>query len=150
MSKRNSLILLVVLVLVSFVVSYNKTKSEKPVIKIGVTLPLTGDVASVGIASQTAMNMALDKWKTKNTKYDYQLVFEDNKLMPSKIATNTNRLISVEKVDAVASIWGFVDVIKGIIQDREIINFACSWGTSASEGEYNFNHSTPPLLKLQL
>ncbi len=125
-------------------------KKSKPLIKIGSTLPLTGDVASVGLASKTAMNMALDKWKAKNTKYDYELVFEDNQLMPSKVATNTNRLISVEKTDAITSIWGFVDVIKGIIKDKNIINFSCSWGTSVVDGKYNFNHSTPPSAQISV
>jgi ABC-type branched-subunit amino acid transport system substrate-binding protein len=122
----------------------NSDNNSKNVIKIGVTLPLTGDVASVGIASQTAMNMALEKWKNKNTKYDYQLIFEDNQLMPNKVALNANRLVNVENVDAITSIWGFVDAVKGIVKDKEIINFACSWGTSAAKGYYNFNHSTPP------
>ena len=145
---------IIILAIIALIFIFNKKDNEsivqKPLIKIGVTLPLTGDVASVGIASQTAMNMALDKWKAKDTKYDYELVFEDNQLMPNKVATNANRLIGLEKVDSIASIWGFVEIIKGITKNKDIINFSCSWGTSAADGEYNFNHSTPPSAQIKV
>ena len=45
--------------------------NAKPVIKIGATLPLSGDLSYVGIGAQNALNMLLDKWQKENTKYDY-------------------------------------------------------------------------------
>ena len=40
-------------------------KSDKPVVRIGVTLPLTGALSETAKAAQASMNMALKKWKLK-------------------------------------------------------------------------------------
>ena len=48
----------------------NTAKVEaKPVIKIGASLPLTGNMAYIGNSAQKSLQMALDKWNAKNTKY---------------------------------------------------------------------------------
>ena len=50
---------------------------SKPVIKIGASLPLSGDMAETGKNLQAALSLALkDEQAKENLKYDYQLVFE--------------------------------------------------------------------------
>ena len=69
--------------------------------KIGATLPLTGDSAEVGRAAKAGLEMVLDELKQKNLKYDYKLVFEDNQMNPQKVATTINKLINIDKSKAI-------------------------------------------------
>ena len=54
----------------------NKTEANaKPVVKIGASLPLSGDMTETGKNLQAAMSLAFQDEKAKqNLKYDYQLV----------------------------------------------------------------------------
>lgn len=65
-------------------------KAEKPTIRIGATLPLTGNMANVGISSKNSIAMTLDKWKGKNTKYNYEVVFEDDGFQARNVANCLN------------------------------------------------------------
>ena len=46
---------------------------NKPVVKIGVSLPLTGDMAFMGNIAKEAVLMNFEKWKSQNTKYNSQI-----------------------------------------------------------------------------
>ena len=43
--------------------------NTKPVVKVGVSLPLTGDSANVGEAVKASINMAWNEWNQKDTKF---------------------------------------------------------------------------------
>ena len=67
-------------------------EGTKPVIKIGATLPLTGDLAYAGQNMKAAMELSLkDIQKKEKLKYDYQLVFEDDGYELKKALQNLNR-----------------------------------------------------------
>ena len=61
-------------------------ENEKPIIKIGATLPLTGDAAEAGQAAKAGLEMILADLQQKGLKYNYQLVFEDNQMNAMKTA----------------------------------------------------------------
>ena len=44
----------------------------KPVVKIGVSLPLTGNLAYIAEGAKNALQMVLEKWQKKETKYQYE------------------------------------------------------------------------------
>ena len=73
-----------------------KSPTTKPVIKIGVTLPLTGGVASLGQANKNAIELAASQI-SKNTKYTYQLEFQDDQFNPGIGASNVNKMIITNK-----------------------------------------------------
>ncbi len=75
---------------------------SKPVVKIGASLPLSGDMAETGKNLQAAMSLALKDEQAKgNLKYDYQLVFEDDQYDVKKAISNWNLFKSVKDIDAI-------------------------------------------------
>ncbi len=104
-------------------------ENGKPVVKIGATLPLTGNLSDAGSSAKEAILMAFEKWKQKDTKYDYQLFIEDDASMPQKAVLNTQNFINVKEVEAVLSMYGIVDrPVDEIANKSEIISLSCSYG----------------------
>lgn len=104
---------------------------EKPVIKVGASLPLTGNLAQVGQAGVNAMEMALDKWKKLDTKYDYKLVIENDMMKPQQANLNVQKLINIDKVSAIMSLFGVVDrVVDDAANKQKVISMSCSYGKS--------------------
>ena len=121
------------------------TTSDKPVIKIGVSLPLTGDMAFAGHPVKKALEISMrDMQKNNKLKYDYELIFEDDRLDSKTTLLNYNRLKSINKINAIISMWGNAVVISEPADRDGIIHFGCAWGYELGKGFYNFNHSTLP------
>lgn len=113
----------------------------KPVVKIGATLPLSGDLSYVGNGAQNALTMLLEKWQKVDTKYTYQLVFEDDMAKSQQAAINTRKFIDVNKANAIISIFGIVDrVVDDIANQNKIISLSCSYGKD-NVPQYGFNTS---------
>jgi branched-chain amino acid transport system substrate-binding protein len=124
--------------------SATKSPETKPTIKVGVTLPLTGDVAMLGQSVKKSMELAKSKLP-QTTKYNYEFVFEDDQFKPSVGASTANKLISVDKVSALVSFGSPVgNVVSPIAEKSQIthINDFAS-ASSVANGEYNFVHYTP-------
>ncbi|MFI3241877.1 MAG: ABC transporter substrate-binding protein [Alphaproteobacteria bacterium] len=146
-SNKVALKFATILLTLSFLLSLTSCKKEeanptqKPTIKIGVTLPLTGDVAEVGNINKDTIVQALKDYG--DTKFNYELIFEDDMVLPKKGVMNTRYFINVKKVDAIISQWTPVAaVVSPLAQANEIIHFTCAFGYKVAEGEYNFNNTT--------
>jgi branched-chain amino acid transport system substrate-binding protein len=117
----------------------------KPLVKIGVSAPLTGDNAHLGETMRDAMTMASENLSA-DTKYDYQIIFEDDALEAKKAAAAANKLVSVDKVDALASLSsGTGGVISPIAEQNKIIHFGIASAQSVADGDFNFIHWTSPV-----
>jgi branched-chain amino acid transport system substrate-binding protein len=120
--------------------------SGRPVIKIGVILPLSGNMSDIGIAEKGAVQVAVaDANKNPDNKYRYIAIFEDSMLNLPKTASITNKLISVDHADALIS-WGadVVNVVGGIAKPNKIVHFGISADARGADGEYNFINWTMP------
>lgn len=139
---------IVVLVLAAWGVSslmVTKDPSTKQTIKIGVTLPLTGGVAMLGQNSKAALLLAQEQLP-KNTKYNYEFVFEDDQFKPQAGASSANKLISIDNVSALFSFGSPVgSVVSPIAEKAGVphINFFAS-DMNVANGDYNFVNYTPP------
>ena len=111
----------------------------RPVIKIGATLPLSGDLSYVGIGAQNALQMLLEKWQNQNTKYKYELLFENDMVKPQQAAINTQKFINMDKARVVVSVFGIVDrPVDEIANQNKIISLSCSHG-KRNIPEYGLN-----------
>ena len=72
--KKWLLSLCMVLALMACKDEKKQAADTKPVVKIGVSLPLTGDSANVGEAVRASINMAWKEWKQKDTKYNLSII----------------------------------------------------------------------------
>ena len=106
-------------------------EGEKPVVKIGITLPLTGSFAETGSLAKEGAMMALEKWRKQDTKYDYQIFVENDECLPKQAVLNTQNFINLKKVQAVVSMFGIVDrAVDEIANKNKIISLSCSYGKS--------------------
>ena len=117
-----------------------KDAQAKPVIKIGVTMPLTGDASEAGQAAKLGLEMVLEDLTQRGLKYDYQFIFEDNQMNPMKTANNVNKFIFADKVDAIFSMWNLMsNVVAAKASEHDMMSFACAYGRVANTGKYSFN-----------
>ena len=90
-------VVLIALVGWYFVANNSKDTGTRENVKIGVILPLSGDVASYGIDSKDGILYAINElYQDKAT-----VVFEDSKGEPKTAVTAYNKLINMDKVDYV-------------------------------------------------
>ena len=123
----------------SLVACDNKDENvtNKPVVKIGMMLPLSGDMASYGDATKRAIEMV--KEDIKNTKNHYEFVLEDSGTDTAKAATIIRKLVFTDKINAV---MGYISstamVVAPIAEENKVPSFWFVSAPEASVGAYNF------------
>lgn len=126
--------------------------SERQTITLGVSIPLTGNLAFLGKNYQEAVNLALSEISSSTNKYNYRVVFEDDKFDPATGATTANKLVSVDKVNALMSFGSPVgNVFSPIAEQNKVIHLnAFASDPNVAKGTYNFVHYTPPYEETKL
>ncbi|MFI3242238.1 MAG: ABC transporter substrate-binding protein [Alphaproteobacteria bacterium] len=115
----------------------------KQTIKIGVSLPLTGEGANVGEAARKAIELAAEKWNVADAKYNYEFIFENDMLQSKQGAIIAQKFVGVDKVNAIISLWGIVaPVISEVAQRNKIINMTCAGLDNIADPYYVFNNYT--------
>jgi branched-chain amino acid transport system substrate-binding protein len=71
------------------------------VVSIGAVLPLTGDVATYGTDSRDGINLAVDRANAAQSRYRFQVVYEDSKGDPKTAVTALQKLLAVNSPPAV-------------------------------------------------
>lgn len=139
--------IVIVLVLVNIVffsgLTGHAVNNDKKTIKIGVILPLSGSLSFFGIATQKAVILAQSE--LKDTKYNYQVIFEDDKMNPTESAIAAQKLINIDGVDAIISeTSGPGNVIAPIAEENKVVHIGIASDPNIAKGEYNFIHWTTP------
>lgn len=117
--------------------------AAKQVIKIGASFPLTGDNAFFGVSDKQAMELALEE--LENTKYEYELIVEDDKLDPKTTATVVTKLAEIDNVDALVTVSsGTGNAAAPLANQFEVIHFGIASDAAVASGKYNFIHWTKP------
>lgn len=128
----------------------NPADSTKPTIKIGATLPLTGDMGWAGVPVKKAIELSLRDIKSKNDlKYNYELIFEDDRMEPKNTALNYERMVSINDIKAILSMWVSSNIVSQRTEKNKVIHMGCAWGNGPATGQYNFNHTTLPKEQVQ-
>jgi branched-chain amino acid transport system substrate-binding protein len=139
--------ILILFIVTAFVlagcITGNVVKEEKQTVKIGLILPLTGQLSNLGESARYAALIA--ESQLNNTKYNYKIIFEDNELDPKLTSTALQKLINIDKVDAVISFTsGPGNVVSPVAQENKIIHIGIGSDKNIAKGEYNFLHWTQP------
>jgi ABC-type branched-subunit amino acid transport system substrate-binding protein len=115
----------------------NENPQNKPVVKIGMMLPLSGDMAEYGAATKRAIEMV--RADTGNTKNYYKFILEDSGTDTAKASTIIRKLIFTDKINAV---MGYISstamVVAPIANENKIPSVWFVSAPEASMGEYNF------------
>lgn len=133
--------LLCVLCMVLSLVACDGEKSDKPVVKIGVVSSFSGKFAENGQNVKAALDFALKDANPKNVQIEY--IYEDFGYDAPRAATAANKLINIDKVDAIIS-WSAVagNVISPIADKTGIFHFGISNDKNIAVGKHNFIHWT--------
>lgn len=147
MNKNTKIIIGVIVVLIvigGIWYGVSKQPEEQGVIKIGAILPLTGDSAFMGQSAQKAILLAKEQMPG-GKRYNYELIFEDGESDAVTAVSALNKLINIDKVDAIISFTSTQgNPISPITQQNKIIHFCVASDANVAKGEFNFIHWTPP------
>lgn len=115
--------------------------SSKSTVKIGVVSSFSGKFAENGENVRATLELALQDVAPKNVQIRY--IYEDFGYDAPRAATAANKLINVDKVDAIIS-WSAVagNVISPIANNAGIFHFGISNDKNIAVGKYNFIHWT--------
>lgn len=97
----NSWPLVAVLLVATLALSLDCAKNEVKHIKIGVILPLTGDLAEPGTKSLNGIRLAVAAYNDATPPIPLELIIEDSKANPTDGVNAFNKLINIDKVKLV-------------------------------------------------
>jgi branched-chain amino acid transport system substrate-binding protein len=141
--KNKIIISIVAIALIVFGFTIQSTRTETAPIKIGVILPLSGDLSFIGEPAKYGAEMALENFK--DTKHKYELVFEDDQFDGKKAVTAAQKLISVDKVNVLVTFGSSGgNSVKPLAETNKILHFTVASDQKIADGKYNFNHWTSP------
>ena len=139
-------VLVVIVVGLVVVTSDNKNSqtTDTQTIKIGVSAPLTGDLAFLGESFKDGINLAIKD--LPKTKYKYEVIFEDDKFSPTIGASTASKLINTDNVDVLLSFGSPVgNVASKAAENSKILHInSIASDPNVAKGDYNFVHWTPP------
>jgi len=104
MKKTLSLVLVLWLLLTTLTGCTQTSTTETKTVKVWVIAPLSGPAATYGEDTVNAYNMVVDEFNKKNKDLQIQLVFEDGKCDGKDATSAAQKLITVDKVQAI--VWG--------------------------------------------
>ncbi|GHT57588.1 branched-chain amino acid ABC transporter substrate-binding protein [Bacteroidia bacterium] len=132
-------LLIIVITTVSLIACDDAPKSNKPVVKIGMILPLSGDFAAYGDATKRALEIFRDDIEKQNLANNYEFILEDGGTESQKASTLIRKMIFLDKINAVMDyISATAMVIAPIAEENQIIHISSVAAPEASVGNYNF------------
>lgn len=151
MAKKILFALSVIIVVSGIVYLYheiNKTPAErfaKPVMKIGVIGPMSGNNAALGQNCRQGIEYALNGLKT--SLVDYKLIVEDDGFQAARAASAAHKLININKVDAViacSAVSGSAAAPIAAADHKFILTVIASEADIAKQSKYSFLHWPTP------
>ena len=119
----------------------------KPVVKIGVIIPLSGNImTTAGNIFKTVLQHQEAELEKRDTRYQYKFIVEDSQFDSKRTALATAKLINRDKVDAIISFGSRVgNVVSPVAERHTILHLsACASDANVATGKYNFIHWTQP------
>ena len=143
--KKGILIIIGIVIVTAVAILYSPRRaidSDKPIVKIGLVYPMTGDGAIYGETSRKVIDLMLKnelKKRFPKQKYEYEFIFEDAQLSAPKAVTAMQKLVGYDKIDAVMSILSSQAlVINPIAEKHKVIQLSYTMDKNAAAGYYNY------------
>jgi len=150
--NKKVIIGIILVVLIAIAAYYYFSKKEtlmeyKTTIKIGVILPLSGDVAVYGNSLKNGMELALDKYNQDSTANKrIELIYEDSKADPKLAVSSFEKLTSINECNLILGGFSSAEAlsIAPIAEKKKIILISptASSPSLTNAGDYIFR-TTP-------
>ena len=112
---------------------------DKPVVKIGVVYPMTGNAAFFGEGAKVAVKLFQEDIENKQTKNKYEIFFEDSQAQPAIGVKAAMKLISYDNIDVMVDCVSGVSAANSqIAQKHQIPHLAFAQDANISKGFYNW------------
>lgn len=120
----------------------NTAAEAKPVVKIGASFPLSGNMASIGNAAHKALTAAVKDVNARpDNKYFYELLVENDQMDPKLVNNIANKFIFQDKVNVIMSYFSVAGrVVAPLAVQHKIINFNTGFGDDTLQSKYNFQN----------
>ncbi len=114
--------------------------AQADVIKIGAVLPLSGEYDWAGNAKKEGMTLCVEEHA--HTKHTYAVIYEDGEFIPSRSFLAAKKLIDIDHVDIIVSMWTMeANAICPLAEQKHIVHFANTWNLE----QVTKNHYTATL-----
>lgn len=141
--KKTLIISSILLILILISLFFINTKENKDVIKIGVVASLTGPGAAFGQSAVKSIELA--QKDLQDTKHTYEILVEDDEGNPTKSASAAQKLINIDKVDAIISVSsGAGNAVKPIAEQAGIPHISNASDLSIADTKTGFIISLLP------
>ena len=117
-------------IILTFLVCSN-VHAEKVKYTIGASLPLSGRLSYIGEDIRRGLKLAVDEFSNQN--FGYELIFEDNQHKGKLAATTAQKLLNIDKVDIVISLWDMADVIAPLTEQKQTPHLSIRWNPHIAE-----------------
>ena len=151
MKKKLWIIIAIVVVIAAIVFAFRphhgaENPDGKPIVKIGVNVPMTGDVGLFGHIVRGSVDLARQDMAHRDLRYRYEFIFEDNQFDTKRAAAINNKFVSVNKVDAIMDLSSNIGLLTSkIAEENKILHINVSaLDPAVAKGKYSFVHWTPP------
>ena len=111
------------------------TAAAQPVatkeIRIGVAIPLTGGLAHAGADIRNGMELGIKEFSTSQLKF--VALYEDTAYEAAKTLSAVNKLLTLDKVDVLVTLWDTADPVAPIADRAKIPHIAIRWNPHITE-----------------
>lgn len=120
-------------------------KDTRPVVKIGIIYPQSGDGANFGAAAKNTVEIFTADLQKKNPHYNYQFIWEDNQLKLPQTVSAAQKLIGLDKVDVlITCLSNHGQAVSPIAEKNKVLHFSVATDPAVADGKYNFIVATSP------
>ncbi|MDR2902239.1 MAG: ABC transporter substrate-binding protein [Lactobacillales bacterium] len=119
---------------------------NKPMIKIGATLPLTGNFAELGDQSKLALIKSVeDANENPAHRFHYQLLVENDEMNTKQISNIAHKFVTQDHVNAIVSLFSMsARIVSQVAEKYKVVHFNCGYSDdNILKGKYNFVNFTP-------
>jgi branched-chain amino acid transport system substrate-binding protein len=111
-------------------------------VKIGVILPLTGDMAFAG--EDVKNGLLLAKAQKTDSHHKYQFIFEDNELDLKRTASAAQKLLNINRVDVLITLWPpAASVVAPMAEQAKVLHYTIAWDPAiAQKHRYTLSHQS--------
>lgn len=111
--------------------------SQAETMKVGVIAPLSGSLAPIGESLRDGFAF----WKERHTTSNIEFLFEDDQFQPKLSASAAQKLISIDKVQALVTFTsGPGMAVAPLAEKYQVVHFCLTVDSRLAKGKYNFVH----------
>lgn len=113
------------------VVGIGPALADPTLVKIGATLPLTGRLAIAGQDARQGIELAVKEFASPSVKLE--AVFDDNQHDTKSAVSSARKLLDVDKVNVLISMWDMADVVAPLSEQKHVPHLAVRWNPHITE-----------------